>query len=599
VVPAKLVLGAVPVPPDTGAQAADFRDELFPRELPEVLVHAPSTLRGTTRFRSGPTTARNCLLRLCDQARERTEEITSPGGLSQSRPDFRLAGILCPTQFSPRATNRFLPSMSSLLAGRLFVLIACVAAFAAPAFSKARYIHATTGNIDIVSSMSEERTTRFLHELVGLRKIAEDLLGTAVVQPSTQIIVFDTQNEMDEFFPERQLPGMRINTKWYTATSPEGEVFSIISEWPNDKVFRQAALKKYAMGLISRALPECPYWIYEGLAATLCTLEYRDGLVRLGESTIDRRDVKFVPAARLPLAETLGKAWNSKDVPGLWHMWLTEDYEGNRPKIRQLAELIRHGAKGDADTLSQAFGQPVGEIQAALYKHLKRLGEVTTDRPALTNDLRNDIVYRPATELETAAARSLVLITLEKRQPGLMTSLTALAQANPDSPRPLELLARLATADKDQTAAERFWLQACENKTANPYAYLVPLRATLEPRMGQISLNPSLTSARAAELRQLVDTCAALNPGQPETFQWGAWIEALAPDPKAERVDRVAATHARYLRPGVFLPLVIANIRLQRFAEATNLLDEYERIMGPRTQNQAAIAFLRKKLPAS
>jgi hypothetical protein len=493
--------------------------------------------------------------------------------------------------------------MSSLFSGRLFVLIGCVVALTGPAFSKPRYLHATTGNIDIVSSMSEERTTRFLHELVGLRKIVEDLLDTPVTQPATQIIVFSSQNEMDEFFPEKEWRSMatiwKFNIKWHTATSAEGEVFSIINEWPNDKVFRQEALKTYAARLISRALPECPYWIYEGLAAALCTLEYRDGIVRLGESRIDRRDMKFIPAARIPLVETLGKAWNSKDVPGLWDMWLTQDYEGNRPKIRRLAELIRQGAKGDADTLSQAFGQPVGDIQTALYKHLKRLGETTTDRPALTTDLASDLNYQPATELEMSVARSLVLITLEKRPPGLMASLASLAQANPDSPRPYELLARLASVENDPDAANRYWLQACERNTGNPYAYLIPLREVLEARTGQISLAPSLPPAPAGELRRFADRCVTANPGLPEGFQWLAWIEAFASDPQAERLDRVQQTHARYLRPGIFLPLAVANIRLKRFEQATSLLDEYERIFGPRSNNQAAIIFLRKKVPAS
>jgi hypothetical protein len=86
--------------------------------------------------------------------------------------DFRLAGISRRTQLPAAGRHSFLFSMSSLFSGRLFVLIGCVVALTGPAFSKPRYLHATTGNIDIVSSMSEERTTRFLHELVGLRSHA-------------------------------------------------------------------------------------------------------------------------------------------------------------------------------------------------------------------------------------------------------------------------------------------------------------------------------------------------------------------------------------------------------------------------------------------
>jgi hypothetical protein len=491
--------------------------------------------------------------------------------------------------------------MLSLFPGRLAVLLGLVCALASPAFPKARYIHATTGNIDIVSSMSEERTTRFLHELVGIRKIAEDLLGTAITQPATQIIVFSSQNEMDEYFPEKYFIDLKFNQKWHTVSAPEGEVFAIINEWPNDKVFRQAALKLYASRLIGRALPQCPYWIHDGLASFLSTLEYREGVVRLGETTINRRDVKFVPAPRIPLAETLGKAWGSKDVPGLWHMWLTEDYEGNRVKIRRLAELIRQGAAGDAGTLSQAFGQPVADIQTAIDRFLKRerLREVTIDRPALTGDTLRGVTFEPATEFEMTVARSLVALTLEKIPAGLGASLVTLTEANPTSPRPLELRARLATAEKDADSADQFWQRACELNTGNPHAYLVPLRRALEPRMNQVNLSPSLTPERTAELRRYADTCVTANPGLPEAFQWLAWTEAFAPEPQSERVDRVQQSHARYLRPGIFLPLAIANIRLKRFPEATALLDEYEKILGTNGNNQAAIAYLRNRIPAS
>jgi|GEM_PF-2158493 len=489
--------------------------------------------------------------------------------------------------------------MTSHFIGRLLVRISCVLAFASPALSKPRYLHATTGNIDIVSSMSEERTTRLLHEFIGIRRIVEDLLGTPVDQPATRLIVFGSQNEMDAFYPEEQWGNWKFNTKWHTATTSQGEVFSVISDWPNDRIYRQGALKRYASNLISRALPNCPYWIYEGLATALCTIEYRDGTVRLGESRIDRSDIKFIPAERLPLAETLGKIWNSKDVPGLWQMWLTQDYEGNRVKIRRLAELIRHGAPGDAATLARAFDQPVSEIQATLYRHMKRLREPTVDRPALTTDLLQKIDYRPATEFEMSVARSFVLVTLEKRPPGLTATLAWLAQAEPASPLPNELLAWLATAENDLATADRHWQQACEKQTGNPYAYLIPLRQSLEPRARQINLAPSLTQERTSELRRYADACVDRNPGSLEGFQWLAWIEALAPAPDAERVERARNTHARFLRPGTYFPLIIADIRLQRFPQAIALLDEYEQIFGPADNNQGVINFLRKKIPPS
>ncbi len=482
---------------------------------------------------------------------------------------------------------------------RALILILGLLVVFRPLHAKTRYIHATAGNIDVVSSISEERTQRFLHEIMGLRLIIEDLLDTPVTQPATQIIIFRTQKEMDEFFPPEDLYWTRFDRKWHTTTAPEGEVFVTVDDWPNDKILRHGAMRLYATRLISRALPKCPFWIYEGLATFLCTVEYRNGTLRLGEDRIERRDVKFMHAERLPLAETLGKNWNSKDISGLWHLWLTQDYEGNRPKIRELARLIRQGTPGNADTVSQVFGLPVAELQESLYKHMRRVREVTVERPVPTAGLLSGITFQPATALDVAIARNLIALTLEKRPPQLAAALGSLREAHPDSPRPRELLARLATLEGDPESANEHWLQACARNTGNPYGYLVPLRHALEPRMAQINLSPSLTPERAAELRRFADASVTLNPGSPEGFHWFAWIEALAPDPQAARVDRVEASHARYLHPGTFLPLAIANLRLKRFEHATRLLDEYEQLFGPDSPNKPAIEFLRKRIPAS
>jgi hypothetical protein len=501
--------------------------------------------------------------------------------------------------------------MTSRFFGRRLLAVVILATLATPGLPRTTYLHTAVGNIDVVSSMPEERTSRFLHELIGLREIIEDVFGVPVTQSAAQVIVFGSQAEMNDFFPAWELDWLKYSVKWQALMSPEGDTFAIINEWPNDKVFRQAALKEYAAHLINRTLPGCPYWIYDGLASFLCTLEYRDGVLRLGESIINRRDIKIVFSERLPLTETLDKVWMSRDVPALWHLWLTQDYEGNRPKLRQLAHLIRAGAPGNSATVAQAFGQPVAAMQEALYKHMRHIREVTIDRPTLTTGVAGRIAYHPATDFEITVAKSHILISLEKRPPELAASLKALAAANPDSPRPWEALARLATAESRRpiallgplTPANEIppdaishWLEACARDSRNPYAYLVGLRRVLEPRSSLIDLRPSLPEARIAELRQFADRCATLNPGDPDGFLWSAWLEALAPQPDPTRVDAIERTDTRFLRPGALIPLAIANIRLGRFDHASPLLDEYQQRLGDRAKNQAAVDFLRKRI---
>jgi hypothetical protein len=491
-------------------------------------------------------------------------------------------------------------SMLSLYPAPLRVLILCVGllAIAGPVHATARYLHATAGNMDIVSGMSEERTKRFLHELVGVRLLIEDLLDTPILQNSTQVIVFGSQSEMTDFYPGAD-ELTRIRITWYCTTSEFGDTFSVVHNWPNDKRHRQNALHAYASWLISRSFRECPYWLNHGLSRFLSTLEYRDGAMRLGASAIEHPD-DDKPAKRIPLAETLNKSWGSKDTYGLWRLWLTEDYEGNRTKIRQLANLIRGGAPGNADTVSQVFGRPIAEMQAALYKHMRSFGDVTVDRPSLTNPVLADVTFTPATPFELAMAKDMVLSTMRRRPPSVKPALLAQIKDNAPSPRPAEALARLELADLQLEAADQFWLLAAAKGTANSYAYLVVLRKVIEPRISRINLQPSLTPERATELRQLADRCAAIDPGRYEAHVWSAWLETIAPDPQVERLERVLQSQARYMRPDVFLPLAIANIRLKRFAEATALLDEYDKqLANHRAYSESAVEFLRQKILSS
>lgn len=483
---------------------------------------------------------------------------------------------------------------------RVLLLGLSLLASALPAHAKTRYLHATASNIDIVSSMSEARTTRFLHELIGIRLIVEDLFGTPLTQPATQVNVFGTRDEMTEFFPKATFYwGRHTYTKaWHTATSPEGELFAVIDNWPNDWVVRQGSMAKYASRLISRALPNCPYWISEGLANYLSTIEYHDGKLRLGESILVRRDIKIIYDNRIPLAETMDKEWMSKDIIDLWHMWLTRDYEVNRLKVRELAERMRHGAPGNAVTVSQVFGQPIDDIQAKLYEHMKRVLDKPIDLPAPTRELLANVAYKPATDFEMTVARSLVYVMIEDRPPDLRDTLEALAQANPGSPRPLEALARLAAANNDMGTANDYWRQACAKGSTNAFAYLAVLRQALEPRSTVINLYPSLLPEKAIELREISDTAVGANPGLVEGYFWQAWIEAFAPEPQAERLTQVEKTHARYLRPAILMPLAIAHIRLKQLDEARILLDEYEKNPAADPKNAPAIAYLRKRIAA-
>jgi hypothetical protein len=482
----------------------------------------------------------------------------------------------------------------------LLLGLGLLAALSAPA--KTRYLHATAGNIDIVSSMSEERTTRFLHELIGIRLIVEDLLGTPVTQPATQVIVFGSKEEMAEFFPRYNLGGPRqgvtFSRIWHTAASPEGELFAVVDLRPNDQMFRQGAYWKYASRLISRSLPDCPTWIYEGLAAFLGTLEYHDGKLRLGEPLLDRKDIRLIYADRIPLADSLAREALSKDLIQLWHLWLTQDYAGNRLRIRQLAERMRHGARGNAETVSAVFGQPINQIQDALYSHMKRLRNMPIDIPAPTRELLANVSYSPATELDLGVARGLLFLLLESRPADFKATVETLAQAHPESPRPLEVLARLASAANDTATANEYWQRAGALHSTNAYAYLALLRQALEPRSTVINLYPSLTPQKAAELRAISDTAVGANPGLVEGYFWQAWTEAFAPEPLAERLTAVEQTHTRYLRPTVLIPLAIAHIRLRQFEEAKVLLDEYEKNPLADPKNAPAIAFLRKRIAA-
>lgn len=453
----------------------------------------------------------------------------------------------------------------------------------------ATYLRASVGNIDVLTCDSPENTKRLVCELVEIRRQFQSLVGDLPLpDPRMQIVVFRTLRDYKDFIPAGAGGSSRPN--YHTAGSftadDYGLTISVVRDETYDKI-RQVILLGYANYLLMSVAPDAPLWIQAGLPEFFSTTQCRLNKVFLGEPARNHaanvRGSKLLPLATLlsnaamrPRVDTFNhdtvlyhESW------ALWHQWLTDESTDRRGQIRRLFAALRRGAAGDAATLGASFGQPVAEIEAAHRNRKAFGGWPVVVANANADSLVPGLDFKPADDLDRKSALAILFGRTRQGLGTLGYDLLRLAAAQPGSARAHEAMAVLAMGENDTEGSLRHWEQARELGTSHAFAYLVAARQSMEQRPFDLSLRGNLPAETVTRVRGLLQRCLALDPGQTEALYYRAWLEAFAPEPQRALVEELARSEVRYLRPGIFLTLAIAQWRLGDQAAAHRLLADY------------------------
>ena len=465
----------------------------------------------------------------------------------------------------------------------LVVLAAMLSAIMVPA--KSRYLHASVGNIDMLSSLTVEDTKNFLYELLEVREELRELTCSAMSpDPSLQIVIFGQQREMNQYYiPENQ--GLyKTSTQSDFKVTPNGLAIAIVEDRANFKTWRDLAFANYGVKILEQLQPRAPDWIFFGLTDFLAPVEYRSGLVRLGRPFfLNERGVHDAKA--WPLEDLLAGRGKTEQNTGLfrsrawvfWHTLLAEPTGLDRDRIHRLFEAIRRGAPGDAGTVKDTLGLTIPELENLTKHHDLQRKYPAFERHPAAESLLKDIVIAPASELEERVGLAIFSARCGVRLSEANRDMMQLATLHPESPRPMEALAILAEAApvKNPNNIELFWRRAMELNTQNPYVHLMNLEERMSGRTLPENLQSAVPEKFADRLREMGDQCQQLNPGELKVYQWLALTEALAPAPHKNRLDLVESSKAQFVFSGTCLSLAVGRWRSGQLDEARRLLHEY------------------------
>lgn len=450
-----------------------------------------------------------------------------------------------------------------------------------------KFIHAKVGNLEILSSDSESATRKLLYELIEVREQIRTITGSAVVpDPTMLVVIFDSAKAFEAFIPSN---APKPEAEWRSTSlfwrGDSGLTLSLIK----DETFessREIALMFYANFLLTSLVPNPPLWMKIGLPEYLSTVEYRRGKISLGRPARDHRE-NLKASRLLPLAKLCDDAQMSKHMDTLnhksvlyheswafWHFLLSSQTPSRLEAVRNIVAEMRSGEVADGATVGRAFGLPLTTLQEQERDYFARWQQPTAQlAPAGESQLRS-LVFAPATELDRKFALAVLFGRARKGLGVFALDLLNLARANPESARPYEALANLAVGDDQGGDAEHHWERARENGSTNPFAYLQAVRRHRTALRFNVSLRAEISEMLTERLRGLLDHCLALNPGEMEAYAWLAIVEAYAPTPRGDALDRIDLSQAHALYPAIAPQLAMARWRLGAREDAKRALRE-------------------------
>jgi hypothetical protein len=459
------------------------------------------------------------------------------------------------------------------------VLLAAVTAAARPV-----YIHGTAGKVEVLSSESPEKTKEFLYSLLEVRAQIAMLTGSTLMpDPPVHVVIFAQVKDLDDLVPASMHRADGRKAISFVVFRPWGGMVALANDANYDSS-RGLVLTAYARFLLSQVAPANErLWIIEGLPDALSTIDYTKGRIVIGRKARDY-DERISARRLLPLGvltddKALGPYLDSFyrksqlycEAWSLWHLLLTDHDRSYDAGIARFFDDLREGETPDATTLARDLGLTLDELQSRRKEHASH-GRATIERDPSAADLMARLELAPADEIDRLVALAIVGSDAKDGQPEIAAELLQAGAAHPESARLREAAAILAAGSGDPGGADYKWGLAREAGTSNPYPYLVAANDTGILRSTRISLDGSISGAEASHLRHPLDRCLELDPGCVEANLKLAWTEAIAPDPRADQVARIARSQLPKSYPQFLLPLAIAKWRLGDRAEAHALL---------------------------
>jgi hypothetical protein len=494
----------------------------------------------------------------------------------------------------------------------LGLFLAAAMALGAPLWAGENWIYSRTASFELLSSASEKESRHLLVELEQFRAsfLATFPLGRAR-EPRVTVVLFDTNRQFTPYKPIYK--GKPKDVLGFFAARPDEVAIALTTETKDSRDADpiEVIFHEYVHLLLFTHDLQLPLWLDEGLAEFYSTFQVEDNSIVFGQpQTLLIRRLNYT--ALMPLQELFAVTpksadYNNADRAGSFYAqsWLLTHFlicGTDRTNTDRLIRflLLQKTSPGKMDAnFREAFGQKPAELEAELRSYIESGWYHTRKAKLPVADLAAKIVFRPATDFE----RDFALLNLRWRvhQNGdAAQSALQLAEQQPNSPRPFELMAAIATQGGEKVKATQYWERAVDLKSDNAFVYQALAGTILSELTREFSLDYRLPPRRAADLRFWLDRALELSPDYFAAQETLAFSEAFAPGIRVPVVLRLQeAVHQMTDPTRTLLALAIIRWRLNDQPTSAKIVENLLTSPQATPEVKAAARTLRERLAAT
>lgn len=448
-------------------------------------------------------------------------------------------------------------------------------------------------HFELFSHVSDRESRNLLRILELLRATFGKMIEAKEQRPNPLTIYFFKNDR--EFLPYVSAPLRSAQrTAGFYLNRPDRSVIVLSPAWTSE-FERRLIMHEFVHYLVAVTGERPAVWYGEGIAEFFSTIEERKDHLVMGQPIVEHVDAlrgkPLMPLQELFAVSHGSPTYNENRRVGLlyaqswallhyWYCGRSKRTEGNERGRNEFFYYVRN-PEGDTRVAEELFERTLGLNYAQMQRELSRY--VQTGKYTMFKLPMPEIApvqsYAAAPVAKEEMGLHLANLDLRvNRSARAKLMLLDRLSRNPADVRALEILGTEAIADGAEHEARERWMQAVAAGTANPAIYHE--LAAMEARQWFTSLDPyfRLPTAKATELRALLQRSIERVPGQAQAYEILAWVEATAEKPSAKNINLVQENIAKVKdRPRTLLALALVRARVEDFPSARMIMDVLEK----------------------
>ena len=465
--------------------------------------------------------------------------------------------------------------------------------------------HTRTENFEVLSAAPEKKTRELVMELEQFRAsfIATFALRPAH-EPRVTVVLFNSDRLFTHYKPTYQGRPKEVAGFFVAGTDEVVIALNTGASLDEEDDPAETIFHEYVHLLLHSRGLHLPTWLNEGLAELFSTFRLNKETVEYGRPKqlyVDLLNLTaMMPLPRLMAVTESSPDYNEEMRAGMFyaqswaltHFLVCGEDRTNAARLGRFLETAGVSGTGPVETFRQIWGKDFDKLEQKLRTYLQGGRYFQRRAPVMLQDLAARIAVRPATEFE----RDVTLLNLRWRvhQSGdAMLAALHLAEKNPASPRPHELLAAIAAGAGEFPRALERWRMAAELGSENPFVLVQGARGKLHDLGIDADFDRRLPETESALLRRWLDRAMTVGPLYDDAVETLAFVESRSPEFRVEAINRIQKrAHALKDPNPTLLALAVIRWRAKDIATAGSITQAIVDSSRAKPQTKAAACQL-------